>query len=133
WRAKRRSVGTAPGGPPYWAAKQWSSPSPPVLRRSAWLQPPSGPREGCAEFHVREGSFAGASAFRPRRSVWPSIAAPWVLLVQFLQVRSSAPGNAVPSACEPVSTSCRVGVSPTPLTPSPFPVSAVGLLRLVAP
>src|SRR5215831_11615134 len=41
-----------------------------------------------------KGSFAGASAFRPRRSRWPSIAAPWVLLVQFLQVRSSAPGNA---------------------------------------
>src|SRR5689334_11732633 len=28
------------------AAKQYNSPSPPVERRSAWLQPPSGPREG---------------------------------------------------------------------------------------
>ena len=32
-------------------AKQYSSPSPPVERRSACEQPPSAPREGCEEFH----------------------------------------------------------------------------------
>ena len=48
----------------------------------------------------------------PMRSEWPTIAAPCVLLVQFLQVRSSPAANAVPSACDPVSTSWRFGVSP---------------------
>jgi hypothetical protein len=32
------------------AAKQYKRPAPPVLIKSFWLQPPSGPREGCAAF-----------------------------------------------------------------------------------
>ena len=38
------------------AAKQYSSPSPPVLRRSACEQPPSGPREGCELFQDFDAS-----------------------------------------------------------------------------
>src|SRR3954470_1644459 len=86
-------------------AKQYSRPSPPVLLRSACEQPPSGPREGCELFH----DFEASSSRRPRRSKCPSIAAPCVLLVQFLQVRSSAEAKAVPSGWDPVSTSCRFG------------------------
>ena len=37
----------------------------PVPRRSEALQPPSGPREGCDEFHDREA----ASSRRPLRSI----------------------------------------------------------------
>src|SRR3954447_1669983 len=66
------------------------------------------------------------------RSEWPSIAAPCVLLVQFLQVLSSPAAKAVPSACDPVSTSWRFGVSPRPLMTSPFSLSAVCLVRLLA-
>src|SRR3954454_9149378 len=54
------------------AAKQYNSPSPPVERRSAWLQPPSGPREGCDEFH----DLDSASSRKPIRSAWPSITEP---------------------------------------------------------
>src|ERR1700738_4173066 len=110
-------------------AKQENRPSPPVLRRSAWLQPPSGPREECEEFH----DFDTSSSRRPVRSVWPTIAAPWVLVVQLRQVRSSPGGNALPSGCEPVSASCLLGVSPRPLTISPFSVRSVCLVRLLAP
>src|SRR6266850_1079204 len=39
--------------------------------------------------------------------------------------------NAVPSSCEPVSMSCRFGVSPTPLMGSPFSFSDVGFCRLL--
>ena len=109
------------------AAKQYISPSPPVLFRSACEQPPSGPREGCDVFQ----DFDGSSSRRPLRSKWPTIAAPCVLLVQFLQVRSSPAANAVPSACDPVSTSWRFGVSPAPLMTSPFSESAVCLVRLL--
>src|ERR1700709_224433 len=83
------------------AAKQYISPSPPVLFRSFCEQPPSGPREECDEFHDLEAS----SSRSPIRSEWPTVAAPCVLLVQFLQVRSSRSTNAVPSGCDPVSTS----------------------------
>src|SRR5882724_9877375 len=86
---------------PQFAAKQYSKPSPPVLLRSACEQPPSAPREGCDVFH----DFDESSSRRPMRSEWPTIADPCVLLVQFLQVRSSPAAKAVPSACEPVSTS----------------------------
>src|SRR3954471_24224162 len=110
-------------------AKQYSRPSPPVLFRSFCEQPPSGPREGCELFQ----DFEASSSRRPMRSEWPSIAAPCVLLVQFLQVRSSAPAKAVPSGCDPVSTSWRFGVSPRPLMTSPFSLSAVCLVRLLAP
>src|SRR3954465_12364472 len=89
-------------------AKQYSRPAPPVLFRSACEQPPSGPREGCAVFQdLTVGLVAG-----PLMSEWPSIAAPCVLDVQFLQVRSSGPANAVPSDCDPVRMSCRLGWSP---------------------
>src|SRR6267378_2843283 len=123
--ALRRIRGTQTG---QFAAKQYSKPAPPVLIKSFWLQPPSGPREGCAAFQeliVGEGV--------PVRSACPSIAEPCVLLVQFLQVLSSPAGNAVPSACDPVSTSWRFGVSPKPLLTSPFSVSAVCLVRLLLP
>jgi hypothetical protein len=46
-------------------------------------------------------------------------------LVQLPQVVSTAPAIAVPSGCEPVRMSCWFGVSPRPLTTSPFSVSAV--------
>jgi len=102
---------------------------PPVLRRSAWLQPPSDPREGCEAFH----DFDSASSRKPSRSICPSIADPWLLLVQFLQVRSSPGGNARPSIVEPVSASCSLGLSPRPLVGLPFSESAVCLVRLLAP
>src|SRR6476659_2360756 len=109
------------------AAKQYSRPSPPVLFRSACEQPPSEPREGCEAFQ----DFDASSSRRPLRSKCPTIAAPCVELVQFLQVRSSPAAKAVPSACEPVSTSWRFGVSPAPLMTSPFSESAVCLVRLL--
>src|SRR5262249_60250312 len=84
-----------------WEAKPENKPLPPVLLRSAWLQPPSEPRDGCAEFH----DLDAASSRKPLRSMCPTIAAPWVLLVQLRQVRSSPAGNARPSVCEPVRTS----------------------------
>src|SRR5450432_4035375 len=111
------------------AAKQYSSPSPPVLLRSPCEQPPSVPREGCELFQ----DFDASSSRRPMRSICPSIAAPWVLLVQFLQVRSVSAPNAAPSGCVPVSASWRFGVSPRPLMTSPFSLSAVCLVRLLAP
>ena len=43
------------------AAKQYNSPSPPVLFRSACEQPPSGPREECEEFQ----DFEASSSRRP--------------------------------------------------------------------
>src|SRR5580704_10417505 len=110
-------------------AKQYSSPSPPVLLRSPCEQPPSGPREGCELFQ----DFDASSSRRPMRSECPIIAAPCVLLVQFLHVRSSPAENAVPSGCDPVSTSWRFGVSPRPLMTSPFSLSAVCFVRLLAP
>src|SRR3954470_1991411 len=110
-------------------AKQYISPSPPVLLRSACEQPPSGPREGCELFH----DFEASSSRSPMRSACPTIAEPCVLLVQFLQVRSSPAEKAVPSGCDPVSTSWRFGVSPRPLMTSPFSLSAVCLLRLLGP
>src|SRR6185437_9117347 len=92
-------------------------------------QPPSGPRERCDEFHECDAS----SSRNPCRSIWPSIADPWVLPVQLWQVLSSPAGKALPSGCEPVKASCRFGVSPRPLTTSPFSVSAVCLLKLLVP
>src|ERR1700730_9047486 len=111
------------------AAKKYNRPAPPVLLRSACEQPPSGPREGCELFQ----DFEASSSRRPRRSICPSIAEPCTLLVQFLQVRSSPAANAVPSGCDPVSASWRFGVSPRPLMMSPFSLSAVCLVRLLAP
>ena len=75
--------------------------------RIGWLQPPSGPREGCDEFHECDGG----SSRRPLRSMWPNIADPWVLLVQLRQVRSSPAAKARPSGCEPVRASCERGRS----------------------
>src|ERR1700755_436867 len=109
-------------------AKQYSKPSPPVLLRSFCEQPPSGPRDGCDEFH----DFDGASSRSPCRSWWPSMAAPVVLLVQLLQVRSSPAGEARASGVEPVRTSCRFGVSPRPLMTSPFSLKLVCLVMLLA-
>src|SRR6202790_436056 len=109
-------------------AKQYSRAAPPVLLRSACEQPPSGPREGCELFQ----DFEASSSRSPMRSECPTIADPCVLLVQFLQVRSSPAANAVPSGCDPVSTSWRFNVSPRPLMTSPFSLSAVCFVRLLA-
>src|SRR5207237_7125440 len=84
-------------------------------------------REGCELFQ----DFDASSSRNPMRSEWPTIAEPCVLLVQFLQVRSSPAANAVPSGCDPVNTSWRLGVSPRPLMTSPFSESAVCLVRLL--
>ena len=98
-------------------AKHESRPSPPVLRRSASLQPPSGPREGCDEFH----DFETSSSRSPWRSWWPTMAAPCPLLAQLPQVRSSPGAKARRSGRKPVSTSCpcraacRTG-RPAPIT-----------------
>src|SRR5262249_61074467 len=103
---------------------------PPVLLRSFWLQPPSGPREGCDEFH----DLDAASSRKPLRSAWPTMAAPWVLLVQLRQGLSSPAGNARPSICEPGKTSGALGGEPTPATMVPRSVSDTGLPGLlVAP
>ena len=57
-----------------------------------WLHPPSGPREGCDEFHDRDAAYRAGLC-----GDMATMAAPWVLLVQLRQVRSSAGGNARPS------------------------------------
>src|SRR5262249_61180103 len=88
------------------AGRLRTKPLPPVLLRLFWLQPPSGPREGCDEFH----DLDAASSRKPLRSLWPTIAAPWVLLVQLRQVLSSPAGKARPSICDPVRTACALGV-----------------------
>src|SRR5260370_26541367 len=62
------------------AAKQYSSPSPPVLLRSPCEQPPSGPRVGCKLFQ----DFDASSSRSPLRSDFPPISEPCVLLVPFL-------------------------------------------------
>src|SRR3954447_25711904 len=60
------------------------------------------------------------------------MALPWgAPLAQLLQVRLKLPGNARPSACEPVSMSCWLGVSPRTLVGSPFSLSPVSLLILL--
>ena len=41
-------------------AKQYSRPSPPVLLRSSWVQPPPGPRDGCDAFHDIAGGIVVA-------------------------------------------------------------------------
>src|SRR5262245_44004376 len=61
------------------------------------------------------------------------MAAPFPLCDQLPQVRSSPAGKAVPSGWDPVRMSCMFGVSPRPLTGSPFSVSAVCLLMLFWP
>src|SRR4029077_14454944 len=114
--------------PPQFTAKQYIRPSPQVLLRSACEQPPSDPRDGCELFQ----DFEASSSRNPVRSAWPSIADPCVLLVQFLQVRSSPAGNAVPSGLDPVSISWRFGLSLKPLMTSPFSLSAVCLVELLA-
>ena len=88
------------------------------------------PRDWCDEFHdfagalvVEAGAVAVADASPRRRRSWSSC-------------RRSCrrwPAIAVPSGCEPVRMSCMFGVSPRPLTTSPFSVSAVCLVRLLAP
>ena len=90
---------------------------------SSWLQPP---RDGCEAFHDLEAHRRAAPAVvmadhgrAPPRS--RPVAAGPVL----------AGRNAVPSGCEPVRMSCRFGVSPRPLTTSPFSVSAVSLVEVV--
>src|SRR5207237_6796297 len=59
------------------------------------------------------------------------MALPKVLLVQLPQVKLRFPGNARPSICDPVSMSCWLGCSPTPLTGSPFSDRPVSLLILL--
>ena len=73
----------------------------------------------CAEFQERWNTVFAP----PRRSICPTEALPKVLLDQLLQVRFMLPGQAVPSICEPVSTSCQFGVMPKPATMVPRSVS----------
>src|SRR5215510_1804180 len=55
-----------------------------------------------------------------------------MLLVQLLHVVNvTLPGTSRPVESEPVSMSCMFGVLPTPLTSSPFSLSAVGLRMLL--
>src|SRR5258708_276876 len=70
-------------------------------------------------------------SFNPCRSWWPTIAEPSPLLVQLPQVVSPPAVEKRPSGSEPVSISCSFGVSPRPLTISPFSVKAVCLLMLL--
>src|SRR5437879_5815189 len=70
-------------------------------------------------------------SFNPCRSWWPTIAEPSPLLVQLPQVVSPPAVEKRPSGSEPVRMSCSFGVSPRPLTISPFSVKAVCLLRLL--
>ena len=94
-------------------------------------------RPGCSRRPARardatsSTTWTASSSRKPWRSWWPTMAAPAPLLVQLPQVRSSPAGNARPSGCEPVSTSCRLGVSPRPLITSPFSLSAVCLVSLL--
>src|SRR5688572_10946345 len=60
----------------------------------------------------------------PCLSLCPTCALPAPLLVQLLQVWSALSVYARPSAVEPVRMSCWFGLSPTPLTSSPFSVNA---------
>src|SRR5262245_58300114 len=73
----------------------------------------------CAEFQERWNTVSAP----PRRSICPTEALPKVLLDQLPQVRFMLPGQAVPSICEPVSTSCQFGVMPKPATVVPRSVS----------
>src|SRR5882724_10432029 len=59
------------------------------------------------------------------------MAEPKLLLVQLLQVRLRLAAKALPSIPEPVSMSCWLGVSPTPLTTVPFSVRPDSLLILL--
>src|SRR6266446_909227 len=59
-------------------------------------------------------------SFNPCRSWWPTIAEPSPLLVQLPQVVSPPAVEKRPSGSEPVRISCSFGVSPRPLTASPF-------------
>src|SRR5712672_4468868 len=59
------------------------------------------------------------------------MAEPKLLLVQLLQVRLRLGAKALPSIPEPVSMSCWLGVSPTPLTTVPFSVRPDSLLILL--
>src|SRR4029434_8893448 len=62
----------------YFVAKQKKRPAPPVLFRSFWLQPPSGPRDGCDEFQDLEAS----SSRRPCRSESPTISPSFSLFLR---------------------------------------------------
>src|SRR5438046_898546 len=70
-------------------------------------------------------------SFNPCRAWWPTIAEPSPLLVQLPQVVSPPAVEKRPSGSEPVRMSCSFGVSPRPLTISPFSFKAVCLLRLL--
>src|SRR5580765_8658818 len=72
-------------------------------------------------------------SFRPWRSWWPTIAEPSPLFVQLPQVVSPPAVEKYPAESEPVRISCSFGVSPRPLTISPFSVRAVCLVTLLCP
>src|ERR1700722_10935276 len=99
------------------AGKQEKRPLPPVARRSSCVQL----RDWWAEFHERWNSLSAP----PRRSTWPSMALPNPLLVQLLQVMLRLPGNALPSAVDPVRMSCQFGLKPKPAIIAPRSVSEV--------
>src|SRR2546423_14612817 len=97
-------------------------PAPPEALSWSWLQP----REPCEEFH----DFMCRVSFSPCRSWWPTMAEPSPLFAQLPQVVSPPAVEYMPIGSEPVRMSCSFGVSPRPLTISPFSVRAVCLVTL---
>jgi len=81
------------------------SPAPPVLIQMSWLQP----LLGCDEFHDAVTATDWRSECDERDASSPCV------LSSSLQVWSAQSINALPSGCEPVNMSCRLGLSPTPL------------------
>src|SRR5262249_52551921 len=92
-----------------------------------WLHPPSGPREGCDEFQDRDAT----SSRNPLRSIWPTIAAPYVLLVQLRQGRATPARKAPPVGGEALRSWGRVGAKPTPGMIWPRSVSDVFMPSLL--
>src|SRR6202012_2626655 len=91
--------------------------------RSSWLQP----RDMCDAFHDRIWSLS----FGPLRSMWPSMALPYWLVVYLFHVRFILVSKARPSAVEPVMASCQFGVMPKPEILAPRSVSAVSWVSLL--
>ena len=74
-------------------------------------------------------TLAIGSGLVPARLWCPSMADPWSLLVQLLQVMSLPGGKAVPSGWEPVMMSCLLTGSGRAGTTAPVSVSAVSTIK----
>jgi hypothetical protein len=126
--ARRRRALTADAPAPAGAAEHLvGTPRPATSRLVSLAMQPS--RVCWCEKFQDLAQFSGSG---PMRSWWPRMAEPSVLLVQALHVVSVCGANAVPSAREPVSMSCSLGVSPRPLTTATFLVERGGLADVVA-